>query len=215
MQRLPLETNYFEAYNRDNVRPGRHHRRPDPADHPETGIETADGHHELDIIVYATGFNAITGGYDQDRDPRRRTVETLGDKWRDSPSTYLGVFSHGFPNMFMVAGPQSVSGSTNFPRAIETGVDWVTDLLDYVREQGATRIEADPQAEEQWVEEVTRAHERMLFRRSKGWFTGYNSNVEGHEAGKVRYQAYFGGAPRYSEKITEAVDSDYAGLAIE
>ncbi|MEL6980950.1 MAG: cyclohexanone monooxygenase, partial [Actinomycetota bacterium] len=214
MQRLPLETRYFEAYNRDNV------DLVDITANPiermtETGIETAGQngaeHHELDIIVYATGFNAITGGYDQ-VEIRGMDGQTLGDKWRDSPSTYLGVFNQGFPNLFMVAGPQSVSGSTNFPRAIETGVDWLTDFLEHVIEHDITRVEATAEAEADWVDEVVRAHERMLFRRSKGWFTGYNANVAGHEEGKIRYQAYFGGAPRYSEVIEQVAADGYQQL---
>ncbi len=210
MQRLPLETRYFEAYNRDNV------DLVDISAAPiqritETGIETAAGHHDLDVIVYATGFNAITGGYDQ-IEIRGVDGQTLGQKWGDGPSTYLGVLSQGFPNLFMVAGPQSVSGSTNFPRAIETGVDWVTDLLTHVLDEGVTRVEATAEAEEEWVAEVVRAHERMLFRRSKGWFTGYNANVAGHEEGKVRYQAYFGGAPRYTEVIDRVAAEGYPQL---
>ncbi len=210
MQRLPLETNYFEAYNRDNV------RLVDLSETPieritAAGIQTTGEHHDLDLIVYATGFDAITGGYDR-LDVRGVDGVRLGDKWRNGPSTYIGVFSSGFPNLLMVAGPQSVSGSTNFPRAIETGVDWVTDLLLHVRERGCTRVEARPEAEEEWVDEVVRAHERMLFRRSKGWFTGYNSNVAGHQEGQVRYQAYFGGAPRYTEVIDRAAADGYPAL---
>jgi cation diffusion facilitator CzcD-associated flavoprotein CzcO len=210
LQRLPLETDYFEAYNRDNV------HLVDLSATPieritRTGIQTTAGHHELDLIVYATGFDAITGGYDR-IDIRGVDGQALRDKWRDSPSTYLGVLSHGFPNLLMVAGPQSVSGSTNFPRAIETGVDWVTGLLQHALDRGCTRIEARPDAEREWVAEVERAHERMLFRRSKGWFTGYNSNVEGHQEGKIRYQAYFGGAPRYSTVIDRAAAEGYPGI---
>ncbi len=212
MQRLPLETNYFEAYNRDNVH---------LVDLSETpierftagGIQTTAEHHDLDIIVYATGFDAITGGYDR-IEIRGVDGQLLGDKWSDGPSTYFGVLSHGYPNMFMVAGPQSVSGSTNFPRAIEGGVNWVTDLLQHARGNGCTRVDATAEAEEQWVGEVVNAHERMLFRRSKGWFTGYNSNVAGHQEGKVRYQAYFGGAPRYNAMVEEATANDYAGVEL-
>ena len=210
MQRLPLETHYFEAYNRDNVH---------LVDLSETpiqrftagGIETTASQHDLDVIVFATGFDAITGGYDR---IEISGVEgnTLSKKWSDSPSTYFGVLTHGFPNMFMVAGPQSVSGSTNFPRAIETGVDWVTDLIQHAREHDHTRVDADLEAEEAWVREVVDAHERMLFRRSKGWFTGYNSNVAGHQEGKVRYQAYFGGAPKYTAMIDEAAARGYPGI---
>jgi cation diffusion facilitator CzcD-associated flavoprotein CzcO len=210
LQRLPLETNYFEAYNRDNV------HLVDLSATPiervtRTGIQTTAGHHELDIIVYATGFDAITGGYDR-IDIRGVDGRTLRDKWRDGPSTYLGVLTHGFPNLLMVAGPQSVSGSTNFPRAIEVGVDWLTGLLQHAIDSGCTRIEARPEAEQEWVAEVQRAHERMLFRRSKGWFTGYNSNVEGHQEGKIRYQAYFGGSPRYVKAIERVAADGYSEI---
>ena len=86
-------------------------------------------------------------------------------------------------------------------------------LLQYALANGHTRIEADADAEAEWVQEVMRAHERMLFRRSKGWFTGYNSNVAGHEAGTVRYQAYFGTAPKYNALLAEAVASGYPEFA--
>ncbi len=213
MQRLPLETKYFEAYNRDDVHLVDLSSTPIVRFTPE-GIETTGSHHDLDLIVFATGFDAITGGYDR-IDIRGAGGTTLRDKWRDGPSTYLGVLTHGFPNMFMVAGPQSVSGSTNFPRAIETGVDWVTGLLEHVIATGSTRVEADREAEEAWCAEVARAHERLLLRNSRGWFTGYNSNVAGHDAGTIRYQAYFGGAPRYAARLREAVDHGYRGLDVE
>ena len=139
---------------------------------------------------------------------------SLSERWNDGPRTYVGLLSHGFPNMLMVAGPQSVSGSTNFPRAIEGGVDWVTRFLEHMREHGITRCEARQDAEKEWTAEVARAHERLLARRSRGWFTGYNSNVEGHEEGTVRYVAYFGGAPKYSELITRAADEGYRGIEL-
>jgi len=213
LQRLPLETNYFEAYNRDNVKLVSLPEEP-IVRFTETGIETTAGHYDFDLIVYATGFDAITGGYDH-IDIRGVDGQALRDKWKDGPVTYLGVLAHGFPNLLMVAGPQSVSGSTNFPRAIEVGVDWVTDLLQAARERGVTRVEAGTPGEEDWTAEVQRAHERMLFRRSKGWFTGYNSNVAGHEEGtKVRYQAYFGGAPRYVKAIQRAAADGYPAVVM-
>ena len=210
MQRLPLETRYFEAYNRDNV------ELVDITATPiermtAAGIETTGTHYDLDLIVYATGFDAITGAFDQLQvtgvDGRR-----LGDKWRHGPSTYLGIFTHGFPNLLMVAGPQSVSGSTNFPRAIEGTVNWVTELLASAFDGGVTRLEAQAEAENDWVDAVVRAHEKLLARRSQGWFTGYNSNVAGHEAGTVRYQAYFGGGPKYAAILAEAARDGYPAI---
>lgn len=212
-QRLPLETHYFEAYNRENV---------ELIDLSETPIEklTADGiqttaaHFDLDVIVYATGFDAFTGAYDR-IEIRGVDGERLGEKWRDGPSTYLGVMTSGYPNLFMVAGPQGVSGSSNYPPAIQRGVDWITRLVSRAMETQAARVEADAQAESEWVDEVIEAHERLLSRRSKGWITGYNSNVNGHEEGVVRYVAYWGGAPRYAAKIAEVEEADYRGISIE
>ena len=212
LQRLPLETDYFEAYNLPNVELV--DLRETPIERfTSAGIQTSGAHYDLDLIVYATGFDAITGAYDR-VDIRGVDGTSLAEQWRDGPSTYLGVLSHGFPNLLMVAGPQSVSGSTNFPRAIETGVDWVTELVAYALEHGHSRVEAEAEAQQDWVAEVIRAHERMLFRRSKGWFTGYNSNVAGHEEGSVRYQAYFGGAPRYRSKIDDVAASGYQGITL-
>jgi cation diffusion facilitator CzcD-associated flavoprotein CzcO len=206
-QRLPLETRYFEAYNRDNVHLVSLAETP-IEQFTTRGIQTATTHYDLDLIVYATGFDAITGAFDH-IDIRGVEGRTLREKWRDGPSTYLGLMTHGFPNLLMVAGPQSVSGSTNFPRAIEVGVEWVTRLLAHARDCGYTRLEAEAAAERSWGEEVRASYERLLLRRSKGWFTGYNSNVAGHEAGRVRYQAYFGGGPKYRALIDQAAAEGY------
>ncbi len=212
MQRLPLETHYFEAYNRDNV------HLVDITATPiervtKTGIQTSEEHFDLDLIVYATGFNAMTGAFDQ-IDVRGTGGQSLGEKWRDGPLTFMGILTHGFPNLLMVAGPQSVSGSTNYPRAIEKGVDWVTGLLEHAVQNGLTRLEADAEAELEWREEVVRAHEKLLLRRSRGWFTGYNSNVAGHEFGKVRFQAYFGTAPKYMAMLKEVAAEGYAKISL-
>ncbi|MEZ5557066.1 MAG: NAD(P)/FAD-dependent oxidoreductase [Pseudomonadales bacterium] len=206
-QRLPLETRYFEAYNRDNVHLVALSETPIERV-TARGIQTTDAHYDLDLIVYATGFDAITGAFDH-LDIRGVAGGSLREKWRDGPITYLGLMTHGFPNLLMVAGPQSVSGSTNFPRAIETGVEWVTELLRHARAKGVTRMEVRPKAESEWGEEVRASYERLLLRRSKGWFTGYNSNIAGHEAGKVRYQAYFGGGPRYRGMLEQAAAEGY------
>jgi cation diffusion facilitator CzcD-associated flavoprotein CzcO len=210
MQRLPLETNYFETFNRANVRLVDITETPIRRITPD-GIETSAGHFDLDLIVYATGFDAITGGFDR-IDIRGVDGVSLRDKWREGPSTYLGVMTHGFPNLLMIAGPQSVSGSTNFPRAIETGVDWVTGLLAHALERGLTRLEAREAAERAWGDAVVRAQSRMLLQNSQGWFTGYNSNVAGHEAGKPRHVAYWGGGPKYAARLREAEQGGYAEI---
>jgi cation diffusion facilitator CzcD-associated flavoprotein CzcO len=210
VQRVPMETHYFEAYNRDNV------HLVDISETPivemtETGLRTTEREYDFDIIVYATGFDAITGAYDH-IDIRGVGGVKLRDQWSEGPSTFLGMLVHGFPNLLMPSGPQSGSASTNFPRAIETCVNWCTELLKYMREHGYVRAEPTLEAQERWTEHVKQMYSAMLMRKAKSWFTGYNSNVPGHEYGKTRYLVYNGGAPKYVSKITQVAQNDYAGI---
>jgi len=209
-QRLPLETNYFEAFNRENVRLVDITETPIKRVTP-AGIETSEDHFDLDLIVYATGFDAITGGFDQ-IDIHGTNGIRLRDKWRDGPSTYLGIMTHGFPNLLMIAGPQSVSGSSNFPRAIETGVDWVTRLLVHALSRDVIRLEAREASERAWGDAVRSAQRKLLLQNGQGWFTGYNSNVSGHEAGRPRYVAYWGGAVRYAAQLKDAEANGYSAI---
>jgi len=210
VQRVPMETNYFEAYNRDNVHLVDLSETPIEEITP-TGLRTSEQDFDFDVIVYATGFDAITGAYDK-IDIQGVGGEKLFDKWRDGPVTHLGVQMHGFPNLLMIAGPQSGSASTNFPRGIEIAVDWATDLLNYTWEHGYTRIEATAEAEREWTDHVIKMYSIMLMRKAKSWFTGYNSNVEGHEEGKIRYFVYNGGAPKFLAKINDVAANDYEGV---
>ena len=210
VQRVPLETRYYEAYNRENV------LLVDIANTPiesvtETGLRTSERDFAFDIIVYATGFDAITGAYDH-IDIRGVGGEKRADKWKDGPSTFLGMLVTGFPNMLLPSGPQSGSASTNYPRAIEIGVDWCTDLLVYMRAHGHDRVEATRAAEERWTRHVTEMYGMMLMRKAKSWFTGYNSNVPGHEAGRIRYFVYNGGTPKYVATINKVTQSGYEGV---
>ena len=116
---------------------------------------------------------------------------------------------HGFPNLLMPTGPQSASASTNFPRGIENGVNWCTDLLQYMWDHGYTRAEATLEAQERWTAHVVKMYEIMLMRKAKGWFTGYNSNVAGHEEGTVRYFVYNGGTPKFVGIINDVAAKGY------
>ncbi len=212
VQRVPMETNYFEVYNRDNV------ELVDISETPieritQTGIKTTENEYDFDLIVYATGFDAITGAYDR-IDITGVGGKKLRDKWAEGPVTYLGVFVHDFPNLVMVAGPQSGSASTNFPRGIEDEVNWITDMFEYVGENGITRMEATPEAEQEWTAHVTQMYSSMLMRKAKSWFTGYNSNVEGHEQGKIRYFVYNGGSPKFVSRLTQVADNGYQGVEL-
>ena len=124
--------------------------------------------------------------------------------------TYLGLQSAGFPNLVTLAGPQSGSVSTNFPRGIEEAVDWTTGLVRFMREHGYQRVEANSDAEAEWTEHVKGLYDYGLATTTKSWFTGYNSNVDGHD--KLRYLVYFGGAPKYRERLSEIVDGGYEGF---
>ncbi len=210
VQRVPMETNYYEVYNQDNVELIDISETPIEEVVP-TGIRTSEKSVELDVIVYATGFDAITGAFDH-IDITGVGGQKLRDKWFDGPSTYLGAFIHGFPNLAMVAGPQGASASVNFPRSIETAVDWVTEFVEHVREHGYTRFDATTEAEQRWSDHVRKMYGSMLMRKAKSWFTGYNSNVEGHEAGKVRYFVYNGGQPKFNERLTKVAGNDYEGI---
>ena len=210
VQRVPMETNYFEAYNRDNVELVDISETPIERITP-TGIQTTAASYDFDLIVYATGFDAVTGAFD------RIDIEGVGgaklrDKWSESPHTYLGMLVHGFPNLVMIAGPQSGSASTNYPRGIETGVDWATGLLEFARAHGYVRLEANAEAEGRWTDHVEGMYGKVLMRKAKSWFTGYNSNVEGHEEGHVRYMVYNGGAPKFVSQITQIAEDGYAGI---
>ena len=217
VQRVPLETRYFEAYNRPNVHLVDLKTTP-LARVTEKGLVTKGPEGEceygFDIIVYATGFDAITGAFDH-IDIRGTNGQTLRDKWRDSCSSFLGMMIHGFPNLLMPAGPQSGSASTNYPRGIETGVNWSTEFLKHVWKRGDTRFEATAEAEARWTAHVVSMYSMMLMRKAKGWFTGYNSNVAGHEEGKVRYFVYNGGAPKYVERITSVAAKGYEGVVLD
>ncbi len=210
IQRVPLETNYFEAYNRDNVRLVDISETPMERITP-SGIQTTDQHYEFDLIVYATGFDAVTGAYDR-IDIRGVDGEGLGTRWSDGPKTYLGAMVHGFPNLIMVAGPQSASSTSNFPRAIENSVDWATGLVEHVRANEITRFEADAEAEAEWTQYIAGLYQMVLLRKARGWFTGYNSNVEGHEEG-IRHVVYNGGAPRYLQILTSVAEDGYRGIS--
>ena len=208
IQRVPLETGYYETYNRDNV------ELVDAAATPivrvtPTGIETTDESRDFDVIVYATGFDAFTGAFDQ-IDIQGVDGARLRDKWAEGPVTFLGATVGGFPNFLMLVGPQTAA--SNFPRGAELSVDWVTPLLEYMWSHGYQRFDVDEAAEAQWCQHVKDLYQGMLLRKARSWFTGYNSNLEGHEYGNMRYNIYNGGGPKYASMLSEMADKDYQGL---
>jgi len=208
VQRVPLETGYYEAYNRENVHLVDIEETPIVEITPD-GIRTSDQERAFDVIVYATGFDAITGAFDR-IDIAGVGGRKLREAWADGPDTYLGLFAHGFPNLVMLTGPQSASASTNFGRGIEYSVDWATALYRHMAEHGYRRVEATEEAVAGWVAEVVELYSMLLLRKARSWFTGYNENLEGRDT--MRYMIYNGGAPRYRKTLDAVAADGYRGL---
>lgn len=209
VQRLPLETRYFETYNRDNVELVDAKATPIQCITP-TGLRTTDREFVFDIIVYATGFDAFTGSYDH-VDIRGIGGRRLQDAWANGPVTYLGMLVHGFPNMVMLGGPQVAAA--NFPRGSEVAVDWIMPLLRHLWTHGHTRFDVKPEAQQRWFDAVKRSYEGLLVNKAQSWITGYNSNLEGHEYGKTRYNIFATGGVEYARHLRQAAAEGYQDLA--
>ena len=209
IQRVPLETNYFETYNRDNVELVDSSETPIVRITP-TGLSTTDRSFEFDVIIYATGFDSFTGAFDR-IDIRGIGGAKLRDKWADGPITYLGIMVNDIPNLAMIAGPQTAA--TNFPRGAELAIDWTTSLFEHMWAHGYSRFHANADAEQGWFEHVKDMYQGLLLRKAKSWITGYNSNVEGHEYGKTRYNIYNGGGPKYAKTLRRTAESNYDGVS--
>ena len=200
-KRVPLETGYYEVYNRDNVLLV--DVREDPiARITPRGVETGTQEYPLDVIIYATGFDAITGELTR-MDIRGEDGRSLKEKWGDGPSTYLTLQTAGFPNFFIVNG----AVFCNFTRCAEVVAEWVSDCLGWMRARGHTRIEADPDAETAWTEHANALTEGMLFTKTDSWFMG--SNILGK---KRTFLFYAGGAPAFRETIAEVASEGYRGF---
>jgi cyclohexanone monooxygenase len=206
-KRALIDTDYFDTYNRDNVTLVDIRHSPIQEITPK-GIRTEDGEYELDVIVFATGFDAMTGAYFK-MDIRGKGGVALKDKWAAGPRTYLGVSTAGFPNMFMITGPGSPSVLSNMPVSIEQHVEWIADTIGNMREEGTETIEADPQAEAEWVEHVNAIAEQTLFMLADSWYLGANI------PGKPRvFMPYVGGVGAYRMKCDEVAAKGYEGFLL-
>ncbi len=207
-RRVPLETKYYEVYNQPNVRLVDIREAPIERITP-TGIKTSNTDYEFDIIIYATGFDAITGSFDR-IDISGLDGLRLKDKWANGPQTFLGVQVEGFPNMFMLVGPHTALG--NIPRSIEYNVDWVTCLLRHMRERNLTRADARPEAVADWTEHVKAVGAGLLSNEVNSWFTGVNTNVEGKQTRIIA--RYSGSAPAYRAWCDQVAAKGYQELAL-
>jgi cation diffusion facilitator CzcD-associated flavoprotein CzcO len=205
-RRLPLETFYYEVYNRDNVELVDIRETPIEAITPD-GIKTSAREFEFDVIIFATGFDAITGAFDR-IDFRGADGIRLKDKWKSGPETYLGLMIHQFPNLMMLMGPHTALG--NIPRSIEYSVEWVTGLLRFAREHQLTRLEATPDGVASWTDHVKALGVGLLSNEVDSWMTGINRNVEGRD---VRIIArYSGSAPAYRARCDAVAADGYREL---
>ncbi|MBO0742052.1 MAG: NAD(P)/FAD-dependent oxidoreductase [Hyphomicrobiaceae bacterium] len=209
-RRVPLESGYYEVYNQPNVRLVDLRETPIERITPN-GIRSSDAEHQFDMIIYATGFDAITGAFDR-IDIRGRGGLRLKAKWAEGPRTYLGLQVAGFPNLLTLVGPHNAATFCNIPRCIEQNVEWVTDLLRYMDRKGYTRIEPSPDAEDAWTQHVHESAARLLLLEVDSWMTGVNRNVPGRQ--QRTFMAYAGGAPKYREKCDEVAAGGYAGFIL-
>ncbi len=207
-KRPPLDTNYYETFNRDNVSIVSVRTNP-IKEVTADGITTANGdHHRFDAIVFATGFDTITGTLLK-LNLHGRGGQSLADKWKDGPRAYLGLCSAGFPNLFMLTGPGGPSTLTNFPVCIEQNVDWVTNAIEHMRETGATEIEAAAEAETEWVQMVVDEADKTLLTSVDSWYM--NSNIPG----KPRvFTAYISGMPAFAETCEDVSRNGYKGFTL-
>ena len=207
-RRVPMETKYYEVYNQDNVQLVDISETPIQCITP-TGVKTSDAEFEFDMIIYATGFDAITGSFDR-IDIRGVNGEKLKDRWKYGPETYLGVMVDHFPNMMMLIGPHMALG--NIPRSIEHNVDWVTDMVRHLRDHKITRVEATEGEVQTWTDHVKSLGEGLLLNEVNSWMTGVNTNVEGKQVRIVN--RYSGSAPDYRAKCDAVASSGYKDLAL-
>jgi cation diffusion facilitator CzcD-associated flavoprotein CzcO len=207
-KRLCVGTDYYETYNRDNV------TLVDVSESPierftPNGLQVDGTEYEVDVIVLATGFDAMTGALNR-MDIRGVDGLALRDKWADGPKTYLGLGIAGFPNMFTITGPGSPSVLTNMIPSIEQHVEWISDCIEHMRAHDLTRIEAETDAEEAWVENARNVAGLSLRAKCESWYLG--SNIPG----KPRVMLPFaGGMPVYAAKCNAVAAAGYDGFALD
>jgi cyclohexanone monooxygenase len=206
-KRICVDTNYFETYNRANVELIDLRATPIEAITPK-GVRTTAGEQAFDAIVYATGFDAMTGTL-MNIDIRGRDGAELREKWTAGPQTYLGLMCAGLPNLFMITGPGSPSVLSNMILSIEQHVDWLIDALAHLRAIGIETIEPTADAEVTWGQHVNEAGHRTLYVKAASWYMGANV------AGKPRmFMPYIGGVGVYRQECDEVAAKGYEGFVL-
>ncbi|HEX4107392.1 MAG TPA: NAD(P)/FAD-dependent oxidoreductase [Solirubrobacteraceae bacterium] len=210
MKRVPLESGYYEIYNQDNVTAVDLHSTSITRIAPE-GVVTPEGLHELDVIIYATGFDAIKGSWNH-IDIRGTGGIALKDEWDKGVTTYMGMQTPGFPNMFMLVGPQSGATFCNIPRCSAVAVDWLSDMMLHAKQNGNTRIEPEVAAAESYTTYAHKLQNKLLLGQTNSWFTGVNQNLEGRDKREVLL--FVGGNLRYRAYCDDVRENDYRGYVM-
>jgi cation diffusion facilitator CzcD-associated flavoprotein CzcO len=203
-KRLPCESGYYEVFNQDNVLLVDVREAPIERITPK-GVQTTDAEYELDVLIFATGYDAVTGSLNR-IDIRGEGGQSLKDKFANGPRTYMGISSAGFPNLFTI----NAASVGNFVRACEPLVDWVSDCICYVRDHGFTRISATPEAEAAWTQHVAEAGAKILRTQANSWFVGANI------PGKARFLLTSPDtAPVMRAKRAEVASKGYEGFLLQ
>ena len=208
-KRPPIDTEYFETFNRENVTLVDIKKNP-VKNLNSDGITLESGDRiQADIIVFATGFDAMTGSLLKLGVVGRKNV-TLAEAWQNGPQTFLGLSTNGFPNLFMITGPGSPSVLTNMPRAIEQHAEWITNCMNHCDEVGAMTIEAENTAMLNWTDHVTAvANQTLLPKANHSWYFG------GNIPGKPRtFMPYSAGLDKFRSNCEEIAKSGYIGFKI-
>jgi cyclohexanone monooxygenase len=207
-KRLILDTDYYETYNRDNVTLVDIRSKP-ITEITSSGLFTADADYTLDAIVFATGFDAMTGAM-KEIDIHTDAGISIRQKWEHGPRTYLGIMIAGLPNLFMITGPQSPGVKSQMILACEQHVDWIADCVQYLRNQGFSCIEAEEDAEDAWLRHNNEVADRTLYPLANSWYVGANI------PGKPRiFMPYVGGVSAYKKKCDEVAANGYQGFRFD
>lgn len=204
-----LDTDYYETYNRDNVTLVDVKKVPIEEITPK-GLRTTEAEYELDIIIFATGYDGMTGPLFK-IDIRGREGVSLKEKWEDGSRvrTYLGLATAGFPNFFMITGPESPSVLVNMPSAIEQHVEWIADCMEYHRKYGVETMEPTAKAEESWSKHCREVADNTLYVKTDSWYTG--ANIEGKPRS---FLIYLAGFDVYKQRCDEVASDGYSGFIL-
>jgi cyclohexanone monooxygenase len=206
-KRICIDSDYFATFNRDNV------TLVDISSNPieeitANSVRSGGKDYEVDALVLATGFDAMTGSVAK-IEIRGRGGRTLNQKWAEGPKTYLGLMSEGFPNLFLITGPGSPSVLSNMIVSIEQHVDWIADCLGWMRARGLATIEADSEAQDKWVAHVNEVAHTTLYPQANSWYMGANI------PGKPRiFMPYIGGVGVYRQICNDVAAKGYEGFVM-